>query len=142
MPETRPTDNQEPSSEEAADINAGIASGVEIVSDKLPSPPPGNILSSEHQTSNADEQIQDTRPTDNQGPSSEEAADYIDAGLASEVETVPPPPKTSGNILSAEQQTSNVDEQIQCLKREFETLKYRRIAYESKLNCLSLNGCS
>lgn len=143
MPETRPTDNQEPSSEEAADIDAGIASGVEIVSDKLPSPPnkpPGNILSSEHQTSNADEQIQDTRPTDNQGPSSEEAVDYIDAGLASEVEIVPPPaPKTSGNILSAEQQTSNVDEQIQYLKREVETLKSRRLAYESKLECLSLN---
>ena len=144
MPETKPTDNQEPSSEEAANIDAGIASGVEIVSDKLPSPPnkpSGNILSSEHQTRNAEEQIQDTRPTDNQGPSSEDAAD-IDAGLASGVEIVsdkPPPPKTSGNILSAEQQTSNVEEQIQYLKRELETHKCRLVDYDSKLDCLSLD---
>jgi hypothetical protein len=56
MQETRPTDNQEPSSKEAADVDAGIASGVEIVSDKLlppPKEPSGSILSSGQQTSNA-----------------------------------------------------------------------------------------
>ena len=90
MQETRPTDNQEPSSKEAADVDAGIASGVEIVSDKLPPPPKepsGSILSSEQQTSNIEEQMQETRPTDNHEPSSEEAAD-IDTGIASGVEIV------------------------------------------------------
>ena len=61
MPETKPTDNQEPSSEEAADIDAGVAT----VSDKLPPPPKtsGDILSSEHQASNPEEQIQSLDPT-------------------------------------------------------------------------------
>jgi hypothetical protein len=117
MQETRPTDNQEPSSKEAADVDAGIASGVEIVSDKLPPPlkePSESILSSEQQASNIEEQMQETRPTDNYEPSSEEAAD-IDAGVATVSDKLPPPPKTSGDILSSEHQASNPEEQIQSL---------------------------
>jgi hypothetical protein len=118
MQETRPTDNQEPSSKEAADVDAGIASGVEIVSDKLPPPlkePSESILSSEQQASNIEEQMQETRPTDNYEPSSEEAAD-IDAGVATVSDKLPPPPKTSGDILSSEHQASNPEEQIQSLE--------------------------
>jgi hypothetical protein len=64
MQETQPTDNQEPSLEEAVDVDAGIASQVEFISDKL-SPPSkehsGNTLSSEQQTSNGEEEIQSSR---------------------------------------------------------------------------------